>query len=155
ITSGMAPATDSPGYSLAPATFLKGIYDHGGGGYFDAVGMHPYTAPHAATIEAPWSPMVQTRDAVYPTMQSHGDGAKKIWGTESGSTTAGTVGVPESQQGPNIVLMLQTWFSHNWAGPLFIYKLVDNGNDPNNWHDHFGLLTTNMQHKQGYAQVRS
>jgi len=155
ITSGTAPAGDVAGYSWRPSTFVRGIYDHGGGGYFDAVGMHPHTTPSPANTEQAWNPIVQARDEVYPLMRSRGDGGKKIWATEAGFTTSGSVGVSESLQGSRLIGLVQTWLSYPWAGPLFLYQLNDGGSDPSNWHDHFGLLRTDGSRKPAYAQLRS
>jgi GH35 family endo-1,4-beta-xylanase len=42
ITGGTSPAVDTA-TEMSPVTFIKGLYDHGAGEFFDAVAMHPYS----------------------------------------------------------------------------------------------------------------
>ncbi|MDQ1519870.1 MAG: hypothetical protein QOI55_943 [Actinomycetota bacterium] len=157
VTSGLAPASNVSGYSIRPASFVQGIYDNGGAGYFDAVGLHPHTTPYPSTIEQPWNPMVQARDLIYPMMQRHGDGAKKIWATEAGFSVSSNTSksVTEALQGDRVNLMIHTWLSFPFAGPIFVYLLRDPGSDFSNWFDGFGLMRENWSHKPGYAVVKS
>ena len=76
--------------------FLGGVYDHGGGRSFDAVGVHTDTACDVV------SPYRYLRDdggqidqysflgyhSVHDVMAAHGDGSKPIWMTELGWSTA-------------------------------------------------------------------
>ena len=157
VTSGLAPASDIGTYSLKPSTFLRRMYDNGAQGYFDAVGLHPHTTPYPSNIEQPWNPIVYARDEMYPLMRAHGDGAKKIWGTEAGFTTSSDTqkSVSESLQGPRLVLLIQTWSSYPWAGPIFLYQARDSGTDHANWHNNFGIMHTNWVHKPAYNTLRS
>lgn len=79
--------------------FMQGVYANGGGGSFDAVGVHTDTACNVL------SPYRYLRDAngminrysflgyrsVHAVMAAHGDGAKPIWMTELGWSTAGGI----------------------------------------------------------------
>lgn len=74
--------------------FLQGIYDAGGGGSFDGVGVHTDTAcltngpgdvayRDAATGRVGWTVFTAYRE-VHQVMADHGDGAKGIYMTEMG-----------------------------------------------------------------------
>ena len=58
----------------------------GGGGSFDAVGHHPYSYPYDPSGGQSWNAFTQT-GYLYQIMVANGDGAKKVWGTESGAPT--------------------------------------------------------------------
>jgi cellulase (glycosyl hydrolase family 5) len=78
--------------------FMQALYDHGAGGYFDAVGVHTDTSCLTN------SPNIYYRDPrgrvgqysftgyreVHAVMAEHGDGAKPIWMTELGWNTQST-----------------------------------------------------------------
>jgi hypothetical protein len=78
-------------------------------------------------------------------MVIHADGAKKIWGTETGAYTGTARGaVARDTQARFITDYLR--LSSGWSsftGPLFIYELRDGGTDRANREDNWGLLTTN------------
>jgi GH35 family endo-1,4-beta-xylanase len=157
ITSGLAPAGDVGGYSLKPSTFVRQIYQNGGKGYFDAVGLHPHTTPYASSTQQAWNPMVQAQNEIYPVMQQAGDGGKKIWATEVGFTTANdpSKAVSEAQQGGRVVDMIRTWLNYPFAGPIFVYQLRDIGTSGSNWHDHFGLMRHDFSKKPAFGEVRN
>ena len=55
-------------------------------GSFDALGYHPYSYPYPPMYKADWNTFYRT-PAVHALMVKHGDGAKRIWGTEAGYPT--------------------------------------------------------------------
>lgn len=128
ITGGMSPAYDAPdGSQVLPATFLRGIYANGGHGYFDAVGHHPSSFPTRSTYLASWNAFQQST-TLHSLMSAHGDGGKKIWGTElTFPTGTNSDEVSETTQGSRIAEAVLTWRSWSFTGPLFIYSLRDEG----------------------------
>jgi polysaccharide biosynthesis protein PslG len=148
ITGGMSPAGDT-GADIAPVTFLRGIYDHGGQASFDAVGHHPYAFPFHPTSPVDGNAFLQTPQ-LYDVMTAHGDGAKKIWGTEVGVPTRGSVGVGEAGQAERVSEYYDSWNSWSFTGPLLWYKLRDTtaGNDAAE--RSFGLLHADRSPKPAF-----
>ena len=96
-----SPAVDATdGSQIAPATYLKRIYESGGQGFFDAVGIHPYSFP-ARPIDpstSAWNTFHRTF-LLYDLMLRNGDGDKKVWFTEFGAATGtGLSAVSEPEQ---------------------------------------------------------
>ncbi len=100
ITGGTAPAGnewDAGGQTeYAPTSWLLSLYDRGAQNSFDAVGHHPYSFPWNPLDEAGFNGFTQTR-YLYLVMAAHGDGVKKVWGTEMGAPT-GTVPLADPTQ---------------------------------------------------------
>src|SRR5207302_5543094 len=125
------------GTNFAPYDFLKGIYQNGGKGYFDAVGHHPYCyagafdCPNVYASWSAWSQMADTPRNLVGLMQAYGDGGKKIWGTEFGAPTNGSSkAMTEDHQATMITEAYSLWRSYRFTGPLFIYSFRDAATDP-------------------------
>ncbi len=134
ISGGLSPAANSGG-NVAPQTFLTEMYAAGAGGYFDAVGAHPYCFPADPTdsSSASWSFFYNLPNWIYQVMVVNGDGAKKVWMTEFGAPTAGSGAVTEQFQAQSITDAFNQLKQWSWAGPLFIYDWQDGA-------DNFGLV---------------
>ena len=155
ITGGMAPASDGSG-SVAPITFLKGIYAAGGGPAFDAVGHHPYTYPARPSGTHPlnaWFQMSGGSQSLRSVMQGAGDGAKQIWMTEFGAPTGGEASrrVSEAEQAAQIKEGLPLAGSLPWAGPIFVYELRDRDGNPASAESFFGLVRTDSSLKPAFG----
>lgn len=89
ITGGTSPAVDIP-TEMSPVTFLRGLYDHGAGDFFDAVAMHPYSSPDLLSADGPAESSNSNRAIrdVTALMASRGQSDKKIWFTEFGASTS-------------------------------------------------------------------
>ncbi|MFD0925069.1 endo-1,4-beta-xylanase [Williamsia deligens] len=126
--------------TLNPVDFVQQMYAAGAKGYFDALSFHPYqwSLPFSAGNIVPGSPLQQA-NAIYQLMQANGDGLKKIWSSEYGVPT-GIPGV--GNQASMINDFLTTWSNLSYAGPTFLYTLVDR-NSSNTWdaESTFGLFT--------------
>ncbi len=100
IAGGTAPtgnAWDAIGQTeFAPTTWLLSLYDRGAGESFDAIAHHPYSFPWNPLDEAGFNGFTQTR-YLYLAMAAHGDGMKKVWGTEMGAPT-GSVPLADPNQ---------------------------------------------------------
>ena len=155
ITAGLSPASDAAdGTMVAPATFLRGIYDNGGQSSFDAVGHHPYSFPYEPMTAASWNAFYQTLD-LSSLMQSKGDGAKKIWATEVGFPTGTVSGrsVDEATQATRVRQLTSAWFDWSFHGPMFWFSLRDFSTNQADHAHMFGLLRYDFSQKPGYAAL--
>jgi hypothetical protein len=166
VAGGLSPAPDDPsGRDLSPATFLNALYYSGAKGHFDAVGHHPYSFPCSPLTEAPWNAYHQTLSLRW-IMAWHGDGAKRIWGTETGVPTGTPVGscstsafakastepVQALYAAQKILRWTQDWAS--FTGPLFWFQIRDNGTNPSAINDNFGLLRRDFSQKVAFETFR-
>jgi hypothetical protein len=165
VTGGTAPAgsyDDSGSASTVnPINWLQGIYANGGGGYFDAVGHHPYSFPYDPSTVATWSAWYQmfgTSPNLRSVMVAHGDGDKQIWATEWGAPTDGPAGsgaVSEATQAAQLARAFSMWQTYPWAGPLFVYDFRDNGTNPASVEDFFGLVRHDWSPKPAYRAYQA
>jgi hypothetical protein len=89
-----------------PEQFLQAVYTKIGGGYFDAVGRHPYTHPTWQGLDV----LVQRVQAIRTVMAANGDGSKPLWLDEMGYCLIG--GLTEDGQAE----WLTQVFSHMLSG---------------------------------------
>ena len=147
ITGGLAPAANVPGHSVAPATFVAGIYRRGVGPYLDAVGMHPYTFPYAPQYAADWNPFYRL-PAIHRIMTRRGDGAKKIWATEVGfGTGSSSRAVSEATQASYARRMVDAWIDYPFAAKIFWYSYRDHGTDRSDVWKNMGLVRRDWDEK--------
>ncbi|MGU3293138.1 cellulase family glycosylhydrolase [Williamsia sp. M5A3_1d] len=142
------------GYSLNPVDFVSQMYAAGAAGKFDALSFHPYqnSTRFSQGATLPDSPLNQVND-IRGLMVSHGDSAKKIWATEYGLST---MQVSAAQQADYISDFVTTWRTLSYAGPAFIYTLVDrNSADTTDAESTFGVYTDTWADKPAAAVVRS
>lgn len=151
ITAGLAPATNSHG-SIAPVTFLNRLYDHDGGRYSDAIGMHPYTFPEMPSGQSTWNTF-RALNEVKQLMAARGDAGKEIWLTEYGAPTGGVGWVSPDTQAEMVAEAIVLARSDLSLGPIFVYTLVDGG--AQNWdpEDHFGLYYTDLSPKPAVRAI--
>lgn len=154
LAGATSPAGDDPrGRDVAPVTFLQGIYANGGRGAFDAFSHHPYTYPDSPLVDAPWNAFTQTL-RLYYVMAANGDGAKKIWGTESGAGTGtGTKSVSAARQAQllhDYYAGWNTWY-RSFTGPLLWYTVRDESTNLANVTENFGIFTHDFRVKPSRA----
>jgi hypothetical protein len=161
LAGATSPAPDDPsGRDMAPVTFLRALYYLGARGFFDAFAHHPYSFPCSPLIEAPWNAFYQTA-SLYLTMAIHGDGAKKIWGTESGAPTGADVGTCTANNGVSVSEATQAWFVHEYlwgwtvkygafTGPLIWHHIRNQGTNPLDRDHNFGLLRRDYTAKPSF-----
>ncbi|MDP4020900.1 MAG: beta-xylosidase [Candidatus Adlerbacteria bacterium] len=170
ISGGLGPtATDDR--NIAPLDFVEGLYEDGGGEYFDALGFHPYSfpvPPSYTRVWNAWSQMYATNPSLRSIMIAHGDANKKIWMTEFGAPTggpgnlAGLTNYTRVEQ-PSFVSeelqahMLDEAFTlaeeYEWAGPLFWYSYKDLGTSLDTVENFFGLLRFDGSKKPAYTAL--
>ena len=158
ISGGLSPAGND-GTDVSPQTFLTEMYLAGAGGYFDAVGAHPYCFPADPTdsSSASWSFFYNLPNWIYQVMVANGDGAKKVWMTEFGDPTGtdtsdGAVSVQtQAQQLTDAFNQAKQW---SWAGPLFWYNWQD-GTNASSIYDNFGLVDASGNPKPALSAFES
>jgi hypothetical protein len=150
VTGGLSPATDdTDGSAIAPVTFLEGVYAADGGGKFDAVGHHPSNYPYM-----PMKPESEYNNnafggvtpVLHQTMQAHGDGAKRIWGTEMGAPTPYD-GMTVDYLAAYIREAYSAWGRWSFTGPLIWYAFRDAGTNRDDVEDHFGVTYADLRPK--------
>ena len=165
IAGGTAPAPDNPnGRDMKPVTFLRNIYANGGQGFFDAFGHHPYSFPCSPLVNAEWNAFTQTR-YLHQIMTQNGDGAKKVWGTESGAPTGSNVGpctdgpnvsVSEATQAQFVADYIKGWTQDfgKFTGPLIWFQIRDDGLNRAAWDNNLGLLRHDFSAKPAWHKFR-
>ncbi len=156
LAGATSPAADDPtGIDMSPVTFLRGIYANGGGGSFDAFSHHPYTFPDSPLDPAPWNAFTQTQ-SLHDVMTARGDGAKKIWATESG---AGTGTDPKAVSATRQAQLLHDYYTgwngeyRSFTGPLLWFSVRDSGTDPADIYANFGVLRHDFTAKPARATL--
>ena len=126
--------------TMNPITFVEGIYQAGGGDYFDALSYHPYqyTLPFSQGGWHPDSPINQLA-AMHDVMVANGDTEKLIWASEYGepSNVAG-----EANQAAFLQDMVTTWRTLDYTGPTFVWTLQDRNTGGADPEDNFGVIRT-------------
>ncbi len=157
VSGGMAPFGDlgTPGNYEHPVNFLNAMYFAGAAGLFDALGDHPYApVPYSPLTDSPgamkWNSFLYTQ-TLYEIMVAHGDGAKQIWGTETGPATGSCSNcVSESTQKDWLAQEYVKWRSWTFAGPLFWHAGRDEATGSTQSDDNFGLLHSDFSPKPAF-----
>ena len=146
VLGGLGRGPNVPPLAVDPYTFLSKLYAGGFGRYFDAVALHPYTAPYGPTSTDPNYGLFSQLPQFRSLMVGYGDSAKKIWITEYGFPTANDPdAVTEAEQATWTGQAISMAQGYGWVGPFFVY----------NWHDDssqdYGLLRADGSAKPAYA----
>ncbi|WP_197283592.1 cellulase family glycosylhydrolase [Mycobacterium sp. Marseille-P9652] len=150
LTGGLTRGTDATdGERLSQRTFLERLYANGAARLADAVAIHPYSFP--------WLPMAEPRGftggfndlpKLRDLMVRHGDSGKKIWITEFGAATGrDSAALSPGEQAESIVAARRQVRQWDWAGPLIYYELRDEGTDPHDIEQNFGVVRNDFTPK--------
>jgi polysaccharide biosynthesis protein PslG len=162
ISGGTSPAVDSP-TSVAPAMFIRGLFEAGAGDYFDAVAMHPYSAPNMLSESGgPESSHAAIQDVI-ALLQENGQGYKSIWFTEFGASTAtgvrspdgGQLGISEQEQAAYLEDGINYVRSLPNSGPIFIFDYRDIETRSSTVEFSYGLVRDDFSPKPSLAVVQS
>jgi hypothetical protein len=157
VTGGTSPAPDAAnGTNVSPVSFLEGIYANGGGNSFDAVGHHPYSFPYSPLVTQSWNAFQQTQ-MLHDRLVAHGDGNRKIWGTEVGAPTGTDSNAVSDAQQAQIIRDAFTGWNKNFGsftGPLFFFQHRDNGTNTGYYDENFGLLRHDWTPKPAYSAFK-
>lgn len=153
VLGGALGAVDHTPDTLAPVSFLQGMYTAGAHDHFDALSFHPYdySAPLATGALYPNSPMSQMA-AMYEVMARNGDGTKQIWITEYGA--------PSSRIGPAaqadlIANSLRQWQEVDYAGPFIVHTIRDDDTAALPDERTFGVVGSDYTPKPAFTQLQS
>jgi hypothetical protein len=126
-------------------------------GSFDAVGDHPYSypvPPDTYKSSSGWSQMSETNPSLREVMRENGDSSKLIWITEFGAPSDGPHGgVGQSGQGLELGQAIRYAKKTSWVHALYLYSWRDDGTNPKNYQDWFGLFTAYNSPKLSYGDV--
>jgi hypothetical protein len=153
VSGGLSPAGNT-GHDVAPLTFVASMYAHGAKDHFDALGYHPYSYPYAPMYAADWNTFYET-PAVHALMATHGDGAKAIWGTETGFPTGTNKrAVSLATQAAYIAAAIKQWTSWTFHGPLIFFSARDTSTNRHSVNDNMGMLFYSGAPKPVFAALR-
>jgi hypothetical protein len=157
------------GLSKSDFSYLEDLYRLGGGRYFDAVAVQPYTYGVDPTVS--WKGVHAWEDPdrisvnafpaikeVRASMVAFGDADKDVWLTEFGySTTTGDGGVSPRRQARYLVKAYRYVERFPWVKALFWYAARNSPfyEDEDTYEGRFGLATTSWRPKPSYGALRA
>lgn len=125
-------------------SFWNGLYDAGGGSFFDALGIHPYRTSSPETKEFNIGNWTDTLNQVVGVISSHG-GGKKVWLTEFGWKTADQ---DESTQGNYLARASLLSATVPSVANIISYKLFDIASG-----ESFGIAKNDLTKKASFGTV--
>lgn len=148
----------SAGLAGSDYDFLQELYDAGAQGYFDILGVHPYTmgrSPYAVDSKQPGSTFAGLA-YMKRKLEQNGDADKKIWVTEVGWQTS-RVGhhVTQQRQAEYTYKAYKRLFNElPYVEMMLIYNARDAGTNLYNSTENYGLIRRNYSAKPAYAAFR-
>ncbi|MDX6615603.1 MAG: polysaccharide biosynthesis protein PslG [Solirubrobacterales bacterium] len=136
-----------PGVAFSdPAEFLAGVYRHGAGSSFDAVGAHPYPSgpPWVQSIMDLLRPLRQV-------MAVNGDAMKPFWLTEVGVSTLGRAS--EAEQAAALTGLLDTAQTSGEIAVVLIHELKDQQGPWPEWTWGLGVLHADGTPKASFCAL--
>lgn len=119
VSAGLAPVSATTARRIAPEQFLSAVYDHGGRGAIDALGVHAYpTKPGSPTVAEDLEAIRSVRDA-------RGERSTPLWVTETGATTTGPHRVSEATQAQMLRETYRTLARQRDVQAVLFYALFD------------------------------
>lgn len=134
------------GGRMPPEQFLQGVYDAGGGDYFDAVGRHPYAHGLLDVYK-----LDQQLDELRTVMLDNGDSRKPIWLTEFGSSAVPSAAITDQTQATLLTQSLEEFASLDYVPVVFWYNFREKGTDQTNYEHNFGLVESDWTIKPAYG----
>lgn len=157
------------GLSKSDFYYLEDVYREGGGAYFDAVAVQPYTYGVDPTVSWNGVHAWEDRDRIsinaFPairevrrSMVAFGDAHKRLWLTEFGySTTTRDGGVSPARQAAYLIKAYRYVERLPWVETLFWYAARNSPfyDDRDEYEARFGLTTTDWKLKPSYGALRA
>ena len=153
IAGALGPVDNGDGL-VHPVDFLNAMYANGLGSKYDALSFHPYDYSNAFDIGTLYdnSPM-RNMIRMHAAMKAAGHSSKKIWITEYGAPTYGSV--TQQSQAQLIFNSIQQWQEVSFGGPIMIYTIRDSATGANDAEHNFGVVTTDYQPKQALYGIEA
>jgi polysaccharide biosynthesis protein PslG len=150
ITGGLAPLSNSNAGKMPPARFLARIYELGGRGSFDGIGVHPYPS------HPPWiRNMMVNLEQVRQVRDHFGDRATPLWITEVGiggtSSHDATESVSLFRQGRILVRMYHS-IQGTDVRSFMIYTLRELQAEGPRF-EPYGVMGANLKPKLAYCYL--
>jgi len=136
----------APGVSYIDRNFIRGIYEQGGGDFFDVLSLHPYS-------QAPDVTLVWDVNAAKSIMRTFGK-EKPIWITEVGWPTHAKGGVSEETQAANLVRAYLQSLALGFENIMW-YDFRDDGRDILYSEHNFGILHHDLSLKPAYLALQT
>lgn len=158
VSGGLAPAVDRPDDGwLSPETFLARLLESDALTQVDAVGIHPYSFP-ARPLDgatAAWNTFLRL-PALHDLLVEADAGPRALWITEYGAPTGTNErAVDEAWQAVLVTEALDAARDRPWLGPVFLYTLRDDGDDPGNLEWNYGLLRHDGSPKPAWIELET
>lgn len=172
VLGGLAATGDPQDGSIDARVFLDQVCRQGACRLVDGVAYHPYTFPFLASHDAPWgtpwNQIAATPKSLRGVLNAHGYPNKKVWVTEFGAPTGGSLGQsdgsPETVREPNDHVSEQrqaviaadgiaTAVSSRDVAALFWYSDRDHAEGTSNV-AHFGLRRLDGTKKPSFRAFR-
>lgn len=154
IVGGLAPSTNN-GVDISPTSFVESLYALGADADFDGIAVHPYSYPELPDSTA-WYNAFQNLTWIRRIMDEHGDQAKLLWPSEFGAPTGtGARAVSETRQAEILDRGLDMITEIDGVGPVFVYSLIDAGDDRDDLEDNFGVLRRDYTEKPAVTVLRA
>ncbi len=139
---------------LHEALFMQEIYDYSPVP-FDVAATHPYTSPTASTTNRQTTDKLEhlagfVRDVVV----EKGEAAKPMWFTEYGVPIQEGVMTEERAADYAVIVMVHS-LSMGYVEKAFLYNLRNDGTDPKDKEQNFGLLNHDLSPKPAYFAYRN
>ncbi|MGN7134470.1 cellulase family glycosylhydrolase [Rhodococcoides corynebacterioides] len=151
VVAGALGNTGTGDGTVDAEQFLAALYRAGVAGAFDAVSYHPYDTGVSLADGSiyPNSPMQQVI-RLHELMDAHGDGAKQVWITEYGASTAV---VQQDAQALALSSSLQQWQEVPYGGPFYVHTVRDIDSSSTDPEAQFGVLTDSWAPKPAYEAL--
>lgn len=143
--------------------FLQDVYAAGAQGYFDLLGVHPYSGERGpygdywpgSFEEVRWN--FGGLAEMKKIMEANGDGGKHMWISELGWST-GTFyqGVTEAKQAEYTRQAYERLINEfPYVDALMVYNARNKGTDPTSKEDNFGLMRSDYSPKPSYSAFKN
>jgi polysaccharide biosynthesis protein PslG len=157
ISAGLAQVQGSNN----PISFLTRMYEKGVKGYFDYLGIHPYSQPNGPDFSSQdlgvgsFNKVSEVKDL----MDQEGDQNKQIIITEIGWPTPSDFsggGVTQPNQATYISLVYTKimYGNYQYVPIACIYDFINDGTDTTQGQDNFGILNANYTQKPAYTSMQ-
>jgi polysaccharide biosynthesis protein PslG len=157
ISGGLAQVQGSNN----PISFLTRMYEKGVKGYFDYLGIHPYSQPNGPDFSSQdlgvgsFNKVSEVKDL----MDQEGDQNKQIMITEIGWPTPSNLsggGVTQSDQAAYISLLYAKimYENYQYVSIACIYDFINDATNATNSQDNFGILNANYTQKPAYKSLQ-
>jgi hypothetical protein len=153
VSAGLSPHadTDTSG-SMGFRNFLIQMYERGAAQKADAIGIHPY--PGVGPDDDPLGDVRVYLGKVQNVMDRYGDGARPLWATEYGASTAGEHPYPPAAAAETITGLHEMFRRIRGIEVAIVHRFVE---DPSmgGREAGFGVLNKNLSPKPAFCALAS